>query len=48
MTTPILEALVAKGVHVLLKESAEGFAEAAGGLTVQLKSGQQLEAKTSS
>jgi NADPH-dependent 2,4-dienoyl-CoA reductase/sulfur reductase-like enzyme/rhodanese-related sulfurtransferase len=42
MTKPILESLVAKGVTVLLGQSADGFEEAPGGLLVRLKSGQVL------
>ncbi len=45
MTTPILETLLAKGVTVLLSQSAEGFEEAPGGLVVRLKSGQRLPAQ---
>jgi len=45
MTTPILEALAAKGVTVLLGQSADGFEEAPGGLVVRLKSGQRLPAQ---
>ena len=45
MTTPILEALVAKGVTVLLDESAEGFEQCSDGIAVRLKSGQQLTAQ---
>jgi rhodanese-related sulfurtransferase len=45
MTTPILEALVAKGVAVLLGQSAEAFEEAPGGLVIRLKSGQRLPAQ---
>ncbi|GDY06648.1 NADH oxidase [Planctomycetia bacterium] len=42
MTTPILETLLAKGVTVLLGQSADGFEQATDGLVVRLKSGQQL------
>ncbi len=45
MTTPIVETLLAKGVTVLLGQSAEGFEEAPGGLVVRLKSGQRLPAQ---
>lgn len=45
MTTPILEALSANGVTVLLEQSAESFAQNAAGLLVRLKSGQQLPAQ---
>lgn len=45
MTTPILEALRAKGVTVLLSQSAEAFEQAAEGLAVRLKSGQRLPAQ---
>jgi NADPH-dependent 2,4-dienoyl-CoA reductase/sulfur reductase-like enzyme/rhodanese-related sulfurtransferase len=44
MTTPIAEHLAAMGVRLLLGESAESF-EQAQGLTVRLKSGQQLPAQ---
>jgi NADPH-dependent 2,4-dienoyl-CoA reductase/sulfur reductase-like enzyme len=42
MTTPILETLVAKGVTVLLGQSAEGFENKSDGIAVRLKSGEQL------
>jgi len=42
MTTPILETLIAKGVTVLLGQSADGFEQGSGGLVVRLKSGQRL------
>ena len=42
MTTPIVEILLAKGVKVLLSQSAEGFEEGPDGLVVRLKSGQRL------
>ena len=42
MTTPIVETLLAKGVTVLLGQSAEGFEQAPDGLVVRLKSGQRL------
>lgn len=45
MTTPILAALEAKGVRVLLGQSAAGFAESPEGLLVQLQSGEQLPAQ---
>lgn len=45
MTTPISEHLAAKGVSVLLGQSAEAFEKTADGLTVQLKSGQRLAAQ---
>jgi NADPH-dependent 2,4-dienoyl-CoA reductase/sulfur reductase-like enzyme/rhodanese-related sulfurtransferase len=45
MTTPIVETLLAKGVTMLLGQSAEGFEEAPDGLVVQLKSGQRLSAQ---
>ena len=45
MTTPILETLLAKGVTVLLGQSADGFEQAADGLVVRLKAGQQLTAQ---
>lgn len=44
MTTPIRQALVAKGVTVLLGESAAEFAQVPGGLSVKLKSGRELQA----
>lgn len=45
MTTPLAEALAAKGVTLLLGESAEGFEHSADGLAVRLKSGKRLEAQ---
>jgi NADPH-dependent 2,4-dienoyl-CoA reductase/sulfur reductase-like enzyme/rhodanese-related sulfurtransferase len=45
MTTPIVETLRAKGVTVLLGQSAEGFEEVPEGLVVRLKSGQRLTAQ---
>ena len=45
MTTPIFETLQARGVTVLLGESAVGFEEAPDGLVVQLKSGRRLPAQ---
>jgi NADPH-dependent 2,4-dienoyl-CoA reductase/sulfur reductase-like enzyme/rhodanese-related sulfurtransferase len=45
MTTPLAEHLAAKGVSLLLRQSAEGFEQAPDGLVVRLKSGQQLPAQ---
>jgi NADPH-dependent 2,4-dienoyl-CoA reductase/sulfur reductase-like enzyme/rhodanese-related sulfurtransferase len=45
MTTPILEALAAKRVVVLLGQSADGFEQDSVGLVVRLKSGQRLSAQ---
>jgi pyruvate/2-oxoglutarate dehydrogenase complex dihydrolipoamide dehydrogenase (E3) component/rhodanese-related sulfurtransferase len=45
MTTPILERLQAKGVTVLLEQSAEAFEQTPAGLVVRLKSGQRLSAQ---
>ena len=45
MTTPILKTLQTHGVTVLLKDSAESFAQNESGLLVQLKSGQVLPAQ---
>lgn len=45
MTTPFLETLRAKGVTVILGQSAEGFEEAPEGLVVRLKSGERLPAQ---
>lgn len=45
MTTPILATLQAKGVTVLLGQSAEGFEQTSDGLSVHLKSGQRLPAQ---
>jgi NADPH-dependent 2,4-dienoyl-CoA reductase/sulfur reductase-like enzyme/rhodanese-related sulfurtransferase len=45
MTTPIAEHLAAKGVSLLLGESAEGFERSADALEVRLKSGQRLAAQ---
>lgn len=42
MTTPIIDALQARGVNVLLGQSAEGFEQQGNDLVVRLKSGQQL------
>lgn len=44
MTTPLVEVLRAKGVSVLLGESAESFQATAEGVCVSLKSGKQLTA----
>ncbi|MFO0866186.1 MAG: FAD-dependent oxidoreductase, partial [Gemmataceae bacterium] len=44
MTTPILEALHAKKVHVRLGDSAEAFAEGSNGVVVTLKSGTKISA----
>jgi NADPH-dependent 2,4-dienoyl-CoA reductase/sulfur reductase-like enzyme/rhodanese-related sulfurtransferase len=45
MTTPIRETLVAKGVTMLLGQSAESFEQTPDGIVVRLKSGQQLPAQ---
>ena len=45
MTTPIVETLLARGVTVLLGQSADGFEEAPDGLVVRLKSGTRLAAQ---
>jgi NADPH-dependent 2,4-dienoyl-CoA reductase/sulfur reductase-like enzyme/rhodanese-related sulfurtransferase len=45
MTTPIAEHLAAKGVSLLLGQSAEAFEPAADGLVVRLKSGVRLPAQ---
>ena len=45
MTTPIMATLAAKGVTLLLCQSAVGFAQTADGLTVQLSSGERLPAQ---
>jgi NADPH-dependent 2,4-dienoyl-CoA reductase/sulfur reductase-like enzyme/rhodanese-related sulfurtransferase len=45
MTTPILETLVARGVTVLLGQTAEGFEQTPDGIVVRLKSGQRLVAQ---
>jgi NADPH-dependent 2,4-dienoyl-CoA reductase/sulfur reductase-like enzyme/rhodanese-related sulfurtransferase len=42
MTTPLAEQLAAKGVALLLGQSAEAFEKTPDGLLVQLKSGQRL------
>lgn len=44
MTTPLAEVLRAKGVTLLLGESAESFTSSASGIAVNLKSGKQLTA----
>jgi len=45
MTSPIVAALRANGVKVLLGQSADGFEEGAGGVVVRLKSGMRLAAQ---
>jgi len=45
MTTPILAALQARGVNVLLGQSAEGFEQQGTDLVVRLKSGERLPAQ---
>lgn len=45
MTTPLVETLVAQGVTLLLRQSAEAFESHADGLIVRLKSGQRLPAQ---
>lgn len=45
MTTPIAEHLASKGVKVLLGQSAEAFEKSADGISVRLKSGEQLLAQ---
>lgn len=45
MTTPLTQTLAAKGVSLVLGESAERFEASAQGLTVHLKSGKRLEAQ---
>jgi NADPH-dependent 2,4-dienoyl-CoA reductase/sulfur reductase-like enzyme/rhodanese-related sulfurtransferase len=45
MTTPILAALQARGVNVLLGQSAEGFEQNGTELVVRLKSGERLPAQ---
>jgi NADPH-dependent 2,4-dienoyl-CoA reductase/sulfur reductase-like enzyme/rhodanese-related sulfurtransferase len=45
MTTPIAQELADKHVSLLLGQSAEGFEQGPGGLTVRLKSGQRLPAQ---
>ncbi|QEH33665.1 Coenzyme A disulfide reductase [Aquisphaera giovannonii] len=44
MTTPLVEALGAKGVVVRLRESAEAIRAVAGGLAIDLRSGGTIEA----
>ncbi len=44
MTAPLVDALTAQGVTLLLRESAEGFEPSAAGVVVRLKSGQRLAA----
>ena len=45
MTTPIAETLLAKGVTVLLGQSADEFEESPDGVVVRLKSGERLPAQ---
>jgi NADPH-dependent 2,4-dienoyl-CoA reductase/sulfur reductase-like enzyme/rhodanese-related sulfurtransferase len=45
MTTPLADHLAAKGVSLLLGQSAEAFEQGSDGLVVRLKSGQQLPAQ---
>jgi len=45
MTTPIAEHLAAKGVSLLLSQTAETFDQAPDGLVVRLKSGERLPAQ---
>lgn len=45
MTTPIVENLAAKGVTLLLGQSATAFEQSSDGLRVRLKSGQELPAQ---
>ncbi len=45
MTTPVVETLLAKGVTVILGNSAESFEQTPDGLAVRLKSGQSLSAQ---
>jgi NADPH-dependent 2,4-dienoyl-CoA reductase/sulfur reductase-like enzyme/rhodanese-related sulfurtransferase len=45
MTTPLAEHLAAKGVSLLLGDSAEAFEKSVDGLTVHLKSGRRLVAQ---
>ena len=45
MTTPLAEALAAKGVSLLVGEAAEGFEQTADGLAVRLRSGGELPAQ---
>jgi NADPH-dependent 2,4-dienoyl-CoA reductase/sulfur reductase-like enzyme/rhodanese-related sulfurtransferase len=44
MTTPLAELLAARGVKLILGDSAEAFESTDGGVTVRLKSGQRLPA----
>ncbi len=45
MTTPIVEKLRAKGVNLVLGESADGFEKSADGIAIRLKSGKTLTAQ---
>ncbi|MBS0209746.1 MAG: FAD-dependent oxidoreductase, partial [Planctomycetes bacterium] len=45
MTTPLRQALAARGVTLLLNEAAESFAATDGGIAVRLKSGRELAAQ---
>jgi NADPH-dependent 2,4-dienoyl-CoA reductase/sulfur reductase-like enzyme/rhodanese-related sulfurtransferase len=45
MTAPIAQRLAAKGVTVLLRDSAESFEQTSDGLVAQLKSGKRLPAQ---
>lgn len=45
MTTPIFETLVAKGVTMLLGQTAESFEQTPDGIVVRLKSGEELLAQ---
>ena len=45
MSTPIIEAMAARGVTVLLGRSAAGFEQGADGLVVHLNSGQRIAAE---
>jgi len=45
MTTPIAAGLAAKGVSLLMGQSAVAFEKGANGLSVQLKSGERLDAQ---
>lgn len=44
MTAPIVDALAARGVTLILQDSAEAFTQSADGLSVRLKSGRELPA----
>ena len=44
MTVPIVEALVSRGVRMILGDSADAFEAAGGGVSVKLKSGEALAA----